>query len=192
MKENGLFMYALAVTLLFTVAGCDVGSDSKGGGGADFDSSMYYTKSEVDEKIAELIAETYSDEDIDEAIDFATPTRGTNSTGGPSTSLNSTNNSYANGVSLGNPSGVTFVMLVVDGYEIADGNGFYIVGGCSTETNPRKYTIPADDGGSKTSVKGGVYLFHVHGSDMKFWVEGLDDASTSVYINSVWFRDRNE
>jgi hypothetical protein len=162
-------------------------SGSTGGGGADFDSSLYYTKLEVDQKIAELAGQT------SDAIDYATPTRGDNWTGGPSTMIDNTNDSYENGISLGNPSGANFVMLFIQG-SCDDINGFDICGGASTETDPRCHNIPSDFEYTNESgfhVKGSVFLWHVHGSDTKFWVEGLGDSSANFYIDSVWFRERN-
>lgn len=162
----------------------------EGGGGADFDPTLYYTKTEAEEVFATLsgVEETYVKKtSLDPAINASMPTRVVNGDG--ITLAGGTNTDWASGTSFTFPlPGFTpayeFALLFATPWNTyTDTDGFILWAGTS-DADKAGFSLPGTADGTLLGTSGLIPLTN----ESRFWVEGLDNGLI-VTVRAVFFND---
>lgn len=95
MKRFYIYTLIISIMAVFAVSGCsgDSSSNSSGGAGADFDATQYYTKTEIDSMLLDVVQ-----------------------SGGGGGPLTASNVGYDNGLTLTVPAGATGALVKITGY----------------------------------------------------------------------------
>ena len=187
MKWLGLSLI-MAASLLMVFAACD---PNNGGEGADFDDTLYYTKTDVDSMISAL--ETEIDQAVSEAVDAVEPVDGT----ADAIALAGIDWVGRTPVGFNVPGdGVERVIVEITGYNgTGSGEQFYICFG-SSETNSEtmaQFYLPADGGyhsflGLVTIPDGATTMYGWHDTSPASAYDG-DYTGFSIYVRpKLWLK----
>jgi hypothetical protein len=164
-----LSVIGLAFVAVMFLAGCPT-TDDGGGDGADFDSTLYYTKAELD-----IMFDNYYDMT---SVDALLPTYG-----GTSFNCNDSNMNYATGKAITIPTGAKYLFIDAKALTAQSADVYVRVG--QSDSGPAEATYSAG------SVANQLLFFDMRGYTSgapRIWAVTIDSGESIRFVQVLWLK----
>jgi hypothetical protein len=164
-----LSVIGLAFVAVMFLAGCPA-TDDGGGQGADFDATLYYTKTQVDDMFANYYDMT--------TVDALLPTYG-----GTSFNCDDSNLSYATGKAITMPTGAKYLFIDAKALTAQSANVQVRVG--LSDSGPAEAIYPAG------SIADQLLFFDMRGyvsGAPRIWAVTIDAGESIRFVQVLWLK----